>query len=210
MDKSKGTAPLHSLEKKRDRAEHQSAHHRPRNDDLPNLRPRARCAVQQPAADRSARSNDRAAQERRATGALHSRVKIRLSCEHRGVGEPRGVGDGGLEVHVGRHDLARAGRAEFVGAHGGREVEEEEVRRAVGRHVRDEGDLVVALAEVDGRVDGIAGARAAASSETNGGGSGVEAVDAVAAAVVLGADGLLEGDQRVENVVCAEDIGVDG
>lgn len=43
-----------------------------------------------------------------------------------------------------------------------------------------------------------------------GGGSCVKAADAVPAAVIFGADGLLEGDDGVDNVVGADDVGVNG
>lgn len=103
----------------------------------------------------------------------------------------------------------RAGGAELAAGEVGVEIEEEEVVGAVGRHVRDESDLVIPLArQRDTRVEAVSAA-AAATGETNSRRSGrsrVKAADAVPAAVILGADGLLERDDRVDNVVGADDV----
>lgn len=204
--------PPCSLEQERNGTEDQSSQHRPSDDDLSNLSPRASSAVQQPAANRSTSSNNGATQESRTASRLDTIVEGGLAGKHGRVGETWGVCDGRLEVHVGGHDLLRAGGAELVAGEVGGEVEEEEVIGAVRGHVRDERDLVVPLRrQRDARVEAISAA--AAPGKTNirrGGRSRVEAADAVPAAVVLGADGRLEGDNGVEDVVGADDVGVDG
>lgn len=137
---------VYPLEQEGNGTEGQGSQHRPSNNDLSNLSPRASSAVQQPAADRSTGSDDGAAKESRAANALDTVVEGSLAGEHGGVGEAWCVGDGRLEVHVRGHDLLRAGGAKLFAGELGGEVEEEEVVRAVRRHVGNEGDLVVPLA----------------------------------------------------------------
>ena len=135
-------------------------------------------------------SLDGTAEEGRAAGARDGLVEGRLAAEEDGVGDTGCVGDVGLEADVRGEDVTSAGRAELVL----REARGEEKEGGVG-----------GLEGVEvGRDDGLVGRVERAS-----GGDGARKLcRAVVATVILRGHRILQGYERVQNIVDLDDLGV--
>lgn len=148
--------------------------------------------------------------------------ELTLATEHGAVGQTRGVGDGSFPAGVGREDLLGAGGAERVGAEGGKGVEVHYAACTVGIGVGSVDGLLGALPEgngvntlgvevfdgfvdcvgigsVDDSVDNSTGLIVGTGGRGRRFGWGLQG--AVAAIIILGADGVLEGLHDVKNVV---------
>lgn len=197
----------------RDRAGEKGAKHGARHRDLAVERTRRR--ADESAGNATARSLHRALEERASASGLDTAVQLTLARKEKRVGDARGVGDGRLEGHVSGHNRAHARGAELGGGKSAVEEEEEDVGLAVSGHIRDKRDLGCLSATgdalgTDGSPERVGdGGLAAAAAGRHADGSGVGRDDirecgyAVAPAVVLGADGRLEGRECVEDIISA-------
>lgn len=151
---------------------------------------------------RSSRRLHTTAQEARGAVLLDGGVKVRLALEERALRETESVRRVRLEARECREDVARACLAKLGGGSRGLEEEEEDVGALeclrVG-HDRQRGLVTFQVDSSEGRVEAGDGGDTGRGSLSN----------AVVAAVVLGADGVGEGDKRVEDVVVAHDVRVD-